>query len=231
MAALVIGTGIVRGDVANLRPFVVPGASGAPWGGVLAIFMTASFWSRLLAGIVLLTGLVGLVSALNAIIISASRILFSLGRSRMIAPRFARVHPRSGAPVFALGVCALLILVGVLAGKQAVIPIVNLSSTGLAFTFLITCLAVIRLRRRDPARVRPYRVPGGVATAWVGVAGSLLSLGLSIYQPYRDAGNAIPLEWVVLGLWTVLGALFWTFGSARRRSVSASELRSQIIPS
>ena len=301
MAVLFVGTGLVRGDVANLQPPIVPDASGARWGGVLAIFMTGSFWfagfsvvpqmmeerapgaplrrvaqmivwsilagvafkvlvvisasmtmpwrelaalplptaaaferafdSRLLAGVVLLTGLVGLVSALNSVIISASRILFSFGRSRMIDERFALVHPRTGAPVVALGAGAVLMLVGVLAGRQAVIPIVNISATGLAFAFLVTCLAVIRLRRRDPERLRPYSVPGGVTTAWVGVAGSVLSLALSIYQPYKDAGNRAPVEWLVLGLWCVLGGLFWFLGGTRRRTVSAAELRRQIIPS
>jgi len=300
MATLFVGTGLLRGDVANLRPYIVADASGAKWGGVFAIFMTASFWfagfsvvpqmmeerapgaplrrvaqmivwsivggvifkvlvvisasmtmpwrdlvelplptaaaferafdSRLLAGIVLLTGLVGLVSALNAVIISSSRILLSLGRSRMIDPRFAAVHPRFGTPVFALLFGATLILIGVLAGKQAVIPIVNISSTGLAFGFLVTCLAVIRLRRTAPERPRAYRVPGGVVTAWVGVAGSVLSLGLSIYQPYKDAGNTAPMEWLVLGVWCVLGTLFWVLGGARRRSMPTDELRALVVP-
>jgi len=300
MAVLFVGTGLLRGDLANLRPYVVANGSGAQWGGVLAIFMTGSFWfagfsvvpqmmeerapgaplrrvaqmivwsivagvvfkvlvvisasmtmpwrdlvslplptaaaferafnSRLLAGIVLLTGLVGLVSALNSVIISASRILYSLGRSRMIDHRFARLHPRFGTPSFALVLGACFMLAGVLAGKQAVIPIVNISSTGLAFAFLATCLAVIRLRRREPDRARPYRVPGGVATAWVGVAGSVLSLGLSIYQPYKDAGNTAPVEWLVLGVWCVLGAAFWMMGRARRATVSEEELRGLILP-
>lgn len=301
MAALFIGTGILRGDADNLRPFIVADASGSEWGGVIAIFMTGSFWfagfsvvpqmmeerapatplrrvgqmivwsivagvafkvlvvisasmtmpwrelvnlplptaaaferafgSRLLSGIVLFTGLVGLLSALNSVIISASRILFSLGRSRMIVAGFSGVDPRSGAPTLAIGTATVLMLVGVLAGKKAVIPIVNVSSTGLAFAFLITCLAVIRLRRRDPSRERPYRVPGGVATAYVGVAGSVLSLGLSIYQPYKDAGNTPPIEWIVVAAWAALGALFWKLGEARRRTVSAAELRAQIMPS
>jgi APA family basic amino acid/polyamine antiporter len=216
---------------------VIAASMTMPWQQLAVLPLPAATAFRVALGspalaiLVLVTGLVGLLSALNSCLISASRVLYSLGRARMLSSAVSRVHPRYGSPVSAIAISAAIALVGAAAGKKAIIPIVNVSSTGLAFAFLVTCLAVIRLRRRAPQRERPFRVPGGTLTAWVGVAGSLISLLLSLYQPWKDAGGGVPLEWIVLGAWVALGALLWMVGGHSRLSMSEDDRRAVILPS
>src|SRR5437016_3289520 len=59
--------------------------------------------STLLTDAVLLTGLFGLITVWNATLMGASRLLFALGRVRLISPWFGQVHPGSGAPIAAIG--------------------------------------------------------------------------------------------------------------------------------
>jgi amino acid transporter len=299
LSVLFIVAGIGGGDVANLTPAFSAPDGRSVTGGVLAIFMTASFWfagfnvvpqvmeerssraslrrvgqmivlsivvgvvfktlvvlssamsmpwrtlatldlpaaaafehalgSTWLAKAVLLAGLLGLLSTWNAILIAGSRLMLSMGRVHMISDRFARPHARFGTPSFALWFTTIVSLIGILLGRNALIPIVNLSSTCLAFGFLITCLGVVRLRGRWPLAHRPYTVPGGVVTGWIGAAGAAFSLGLSLYQPYKDANGALPLEWIVLAVWLTLGAIFWRWSGARRATMSPEERRRIIV--
>ena len=185
--------------------------------------------SRALGNIVLFTALFGLLSTWNAMIVCASRILFSLGRAGFISPRFGTVHPIYGSPATAVLFTGILGAFGTLLGRNALIPIVNASATCLTFAYLLTCLAMIRLRRTAPERQRPFRTPGGLVTAWVAVAGAAFSLGLSLYQPYLDAKGRIPLEWVLLTLWLALGAVFWRAAGRMRRRIDATERRAMIM--
>jgi amino acid transporter len=299
LSVVFIAAGVTRGEVANLRPGFAAAPGGTIVGGVLGIFMTASFWfagfnvvpqvmeerssraslkkvgqmivlsivvgvvfktlvvlsssmtmpwrtlatlelpaaaaferafgSTWLAKVVLVAALLSLLSTWNAILIAGSRLMLSMGRAHMIGHRFGGLHQRFGSPSFALWFTSIASLIGILLGRNALIPIVNLSSTCLAFGFLVTCIGVVRLRGRWPGVHRPYAVPGGVVTGWIGAGGSAFSLALSLYVPYRDAKGAVPLEWIVLAVWLVLGAIFWAASGARRATMSEAERRRIIV--
>jgi amino acid transporter len=195
---------------------------------VAAAFEVA-FGSTMLAKLVLVAALFGLLSTWNSVLVSGSRILFALGRASIIAPRFGAVHPRSGAPSKAVLFTAALATVGTLLGREALLPIVNVSSACLAFAYLLTCLAVLKLRRREPTRDRPYRVPGGAPTVWVGVLGSAATLALALYQPWAGAKGRLPLEWIILGVWLLIGAGFWVAAGRLRGQMAEQDRRRAIM--
>jgi APA family basic amino acid/polyamine antiporter len=206
-----------------------------PWQSLLTMDLPAAgafergLRSALLAKVVLLAALLGLIATWNAVFFAAARVLFALGRARIIHPSFGAIHPVYGSPanavlfVGAVGACAVFI------GRSAIIPIVNVGSTCLAGAFLLTCLAMIRMRRRKPDHSRPYAVPGGTWTAGVAVFFCLGILALSLYQPYADTLGSVPLEWIFLGLWIVIGMLFWRFAHRGREAVSTQERRRLIL--
>jgi len=88
---------------------------------------------------------------------------------------------------------------------------------------------VIRMRRLAPDRPRPYSVPGGTWTAGLAVLFCLGILGLSLFQPYAGAKGRMPLEWICLGLWIVMGALFWRYARHTRNLLSPRERRRLIL--
>jgi basic amino acid/polyamine antiporter, APA family len=206
-----------------------------PWQSLVRLDLPAAgafqigLGSTLLARVVLLAALLGLIATWNAVFFAAARVLFALGRARIINPSFGAIHPVHGSPaaavlfVGAVGTCAVFI------GRSAIIPIVNVGATCLAGAFLLTCLSVIRMRRLAPDRPRPYSVPGGTWTAGIAVLFCLGILGLSLFQPYADAKGRMPLEWIFLGLWIVMGTLFWRYAHRNRDEVSAQERRRLIL--
>jgi amino acid transporter len=189
----------------------------------------AAFDSQTLGRVVLFAGLLGLLSSWNAFFFAGTRVLFALGHGRMLPSWFGKVHlthrTPSGAILFVgcLGtMCAFL-------GRSAIIPIVNVGGTCLSIVFFLTCVGVIRLRNTKPDLHRPYRVPGGILTACLGAIGSLVILFLSLYQPYAASAGRFPLEWLILGIWVVLGASFWQGASRFRTGIDETERRQLIL--
>jgi APA family basic amino acid/polyamine antiporter len=206
-----------------------------PWQDLLKISLPVvgafeiGLHSLLLSKIVLLAALFGLIATWNAVFFAAARVLFALGRARIIHPSFGTIHPVYGSPNKAVIFIGLIGTCAVFIGRSAILPIVNVGATCFAAAFLFTCLGVIRLRRLRPDRLRPYSVPGGQWTAGVAVLFCFGILAMSIFQPYADAEGRIPLEWIFLGVWVVLGTLFWFFARRGRNSVSEQERRSLIL--
>jgi amino acid transporter len=185
----------------------------------------AAFRSDLLSRVVLLAGLFGAITVGNGTFLAASRLLFALGRASVIGRTFAHVDPRFGTPTRSVLFVGLIAAAGTLFGRKGIGLVVDAGSPALAFVYVITCLAVIRLRAREPNRPRPYRLPGGVATAGLGAVAAAFLFVWSLYGTQRDAHGSIPAEWWVLGAWTIAGAAFWAAARNLRARVDGAERR------
>ena len=82
----------------------------------------------------------------------------------------------------------------------------DISNAGTLYAFAMVAIAVMVLRRRDPARPRSFRVPGVWIVAPLTVIGCLL---LFFNLPIQAM--------LFLPLWSALGLLVY-FGYSRRRS-------------
>jgi amino acid transporter len=153
---------------------------------VAEVFTTA-YNFPVLTKLVLIAALLGNFTAWNGVIVCGSRVLFALGRAQIIWNGFGNVHPVFHSPATSVIFVGVVATLGVFLGRGAIIPIVNLASACFALGYLLICLGVLKLRRERPEHERPYRVPGGVVTAGLALAGSVFMLFLSLYQPYVDA--------------------------------------------
>lgn len=189
----------------------------------------AAFRSPWAANLVLVAALLGLVTTWNAVLVAASRVLFALGRARIISPVFGDIHPRFHTPHRALLFVFVVASGGVFLGRSVILPIVNMGATCFAFAYLLTALGVIRLRETRPGQERPCRVPGGKATAAVTVLVCLFMFLLSLYQPYESTQGVLPLEWILLLGWIVLGTLFWVLADGVRKQVGEAARRKLIL--
>lgn len=189
-----------------------------------AAAFAAAMGSQWLGKLVLLGGLLGLISTWNAIFFGAARLIFALGRASIILPAFGSVHPKYHSPWVAVMFVGIVGGAASLLGRNALVPIVNIGATILSSLFFLISLGVILLRYRAPDRPRPVRLPGGLLIPGVALvfAGSMAVL--SFVDPYRRA-ESVPVEWLLLGGWLVLGLIFWQVGSGVRRAVSESDRR------
>jgi len=116
--------------------------------------------SGLAVGIVALGSVIAHTAVLLVFQLGQPRIFFSMARDGLLPPVFYKVHPRFRTPHIST------ILTGVfVAGFAAVASIdemVDLTNIGTLFAFILVCAGIIVLKRKEPGRERPFRVPSGL---------------------------------------------------------------------
>ena len=98
------------------------------------------------------------------LLLTNSRLPYVLARDGLLPARLAAIHPRFGTPWVAIVLSAALYSAfAVFSFKELIVLNVWLYSLSL----LIELAAFVWLRVRQPSLARPWRVPGGMATALV----------------------------------------------------------------
>src|SRR5215213_5449802 len=98
-----------------------------------------------------------LIIATNAGLVGVSRLTFSMGQHRQLPDRIRQVHPRFHTPYIAILAFSLVAALTMLPGKTDFLA--TMYSFGAMLSFTIAHVAVIRLRRRQPQRERPWKPP------------------------------------------------------------------------
>ncbi len=99
-----------------------------------------------------------LLSSLSAYVLIGPRVYYAMARDRLFFPFASRVHPRFGTPAVSIllqGACAsALILLG------SFDQLLTYIGFALGIFPWMAVAGLFILRRREPERPRPYRVPG-----------------------------------------------------------------------
>jgi len=132
---------------------------------------------RLLGGVggqlITLLSVVSLAPLLNAIMMIGTRILFAMGRDRLLWSRAAEVNA-GGTPGIATLVTTIVAVVLIATGTFQ--QLVAIASFFLALNYAISCVALVVLRVREPATARPFRAWAYPWSAGIVVAGALVFL-------------------------------------------------------
>ena len=165
---------------------------------------------NLIIGIVAFGSVVAHTAVLLVFQLGQPRIFFSMARDGLLPASFARVHPRFRTP----HVTTILtgVAVGVCAMFTSIDEMVDLTNIGTLFAFILVCIGIIILRRREPDRPRSFRTPWSPVVPILGVLScAYLMLGL----PW--------VTWVRFGLWLLVGLLiYFSYGFKRSGLRSAS---------
>src|SRR5579864_1807876 len=162
------------------------------------------------APIAALIFLISTIGSLNGMILGAARVPYAAARDGLFFPAFGRLHPGTRVPATSL---VLLGLWGaLLAASGTFDQLTNMSVMSYALFWIPVALAVIVLRRRQPAAPRPYRVPlypwvpllFAFTMVWIVVSALLtrplestatvvlILLGLPLYPLFRGRRRAAP---------------------------------------
>ena len=110
-------------------------------------------------------------------VIATSRILFAMSRDGQLPTMFSRVLPRRKSPWLATIVVCILAALLVPLGRVATTA--SVSSLASLLAFAVVNIAVIILRRRQPERKRPFRIPWTLAgVPLLAALGALAALAL-----------------------------------------------------
>jgi ethanolamine permease len=128
-------------------------------------------------------GLFGLIASFHGIIMGYSRQIFALARAGYLPPYFAKVHARFKTPHRAIlaggvvGIAAIfsdqLIQFG---GQTLTANIVTMSVFGAILMYIISMLALFKLRRSEPRMERPYKAPMYPLFPAIALVGALVSM-------------------------------------------------------
>ena len=107
---------------------------------------------------------------------------------------------------------------------------VELTNIGTLFAFILVCIGIMVLRKRDPHRKRAFRTPFVPLTPILGIAVCLyLIVGMPWFQS-TPAGmvftryGGLPLAtWIRFGVWLVIGlVIYFVYGFRRSRLAAKS---------
>ena len=132
------------------------------------------------------------------------RIFFSMARDGLLPPVFASVHPKFKTPHVTTIITG--VLVGGIAAFATVDEMVSLTNIGTLFAFILVCIGVVILRRKDPDRPRPFRVPFGPYL--LPLLGAVSCAALIYFLPEGSYWRF--LGWLAIGL-----AIYLAYGYSR----------------
>jgi APA family basic amino acid/polyamine antiporter len=128
------------------------------------------------------------------------RIFFSMSRDGLLPPFLAKVHPKYKTPY--VGTILTGVFVAFFAAFANIAEVVDLTNIGTLFAFVLVSAGVIVLRRTDPDRNRPFRVP------WVPLT-PLISIAACLYLMVQLPN----VTWIRFGVWLVIGlVLYFAYG-------------------
>jgi APA family basic amino acid/polyamine antiporter len=140
--------------------------------------------------------LAGMTSVLLVFQLGQPRIFMAMARDGLLPRYFARIHPRFRTPHITT------IWTGIFVGGVAMFTdigsLADLTNIGTLFAFVLVCCGVLVLRRKDPTRSRPFRVP---LVPVFPILGVLLCFVLML---------SLPIEtWMRFFIWLILGLLIY----------------------
>jgi APA family basic amino acid/polyamine antiporter len=149
----------------------------------------------------------GLSSVMLVLCYGQTRIFYTMARDGLLPKVFAEIHPKFRTPW--MGTILLGVVIAIAASFLPISLLGDLVSLGTAVAFSIVCLSVIYLRIKHPDLPRPFKVPGGMVTAALGIAACLF-LAYQNFQPMIiHAMNDNPLPLMILGGYAAIGAVIY----------------------
>jgi basic amino acid/polyamine antiporter, APA family len=157
------------------------------------------------AGLLAFGAVIAMTAVLLVFQLGQPRILMSMSRDGLLGPWFQKIHPKYRTPH------VTTILTGVFVAFFSAIAnideIVQLTNIGTLFAFVLVCLGILILRKREPDRPRKFRVPLVPLVPLLGIAMCVfLMSGLPL------------LTWIRFVLWLVSGlTIYFLYGIRKSR--------------
>jgi APA family basic amino acid/polyamine antiporter len=185
-----------------------------PWRNVnIEAPVARAFLDRGLTGpshVITLGALAGLTSVMLVMLLGQTRVLYAMANDGLLPKRFfADIHPRLRTPwKNTILVGSVAAVVGSLTPIDDIGKMVNI---GTLLAFVIVCIAVLVLRRSNPAQPRPFRTP------WVPLV-PVLGVLFNGYMMYKLGW----VNWARLIVWLVIGlVVYFSYGLKHSRVQAA----------
>ncbi len=170
-----------------------------------AMSMVGQNW---VAGLISIGALTGLTSVLLVLMLAATRILYAMSRDKFLPSILQTLHPKFKTPhILTLFVGIICIIGSILLNISTAAELCNF---GTFASFIIVCVAVLILRKIDPERPRPFKVP---FSPFLPILGIVCCGGLMLYSmQFLKTSRILFPAWVILGI-----AFYFLYGYKEQR--------------
>ncbi len=166
------------------------------------------------AGMISLGALAGITSVLLVMLLAGTRILFAMSRDGFLPGIFQRIHPKYKTPHILTIFVGIICIIGTL--FLDLTESAKLCNYGTLTSFVIVCVAVLILRKIDPDRKRPFKVPLSPFTPLMGI---ICCGGLMIYSMVSSKSSTL-----LFIVWLIMGIMFYfSYGYKNKRKLEDSE--------
>jgi basic amino acid/polyamine antiporter, APA family len=155
----------------------------------------------------------GLTSVLLVNILAQTRLFFSMSKDGLLPKRvFGTLHSVYKTPFN--GTLITGFAIAIVAGLFPLTVIAKLVNIGTLFAFVIICLAVFIMRKKEPGATRGFRVP------WLPVVGSigiLVNLSMMLSLGWEN--------WARLIVWMLIGLVIYFFYGQKNSTLKANQAK------
>lgn len=157
-----------------------------------------------LAQFVTVAILFGFTSVILVMLLGQSRVFYSMGKDGLLPKMFGDLHPKYQTPWKANLV--IFVIVGLFAAFVPGDIVGDMTSIGTLFAFILVCVSVIVLRKREPDLPRQFKTP---MVPLVPILGIMVCLAMIYGLGWTN--------WLRLVGWLALGFVIY-FGYSKRNS-------------
>ena len=163
-------------------------------------------------------------TGINGFFIASSRLLFSMGRAKILPAWFCKVHPKYQTPHNAIIFVLMICITAPFFGREVLNWVVDMSAIGTVIAYLYSCLSAYKYM---VAHQHEEGAKRGRIYAALGVLSSVICLGLLTVP---GSPGAIGHEsWMALFVWCALGAVFYKTQIGEFMSMSRAEQTNLIL--
>ncbi len=223
IASLAVCTILYIAVVAVLNGMVPFNELGVPSPVAFAMIHAGLPWA---AFIISLGAIAGLTTVLLVMMFGQSRIIFAMGRDKLLPPIFNSVHPRFHTPFFSTVFFGVLI--AFVAAFTDIDTVGSLTNMGTLVAFILVSLALPQIRKRYPQLTSSFMVPGG---PWlIPILSAIAALGLIGFLWIGPHLFGVPIAWLGFVVWMIIGfAVYYGYGKAHS-TVGAADLATKKPP-
>lgn len=172
----------------------------SPWRGLLnhsfatAVAFESGSGSHWLVALIFACAAASLVKIFNGNFVASSRLIFGLGRARLILPKLGEVHATNQTPWMAVLLVGAITVLTQLLGDNLLVSVTEVGSLASAIGWLASCASYYRLEASVRERL--------IAVLGMLVALSLVAIKLLPWSPGHLTGSEYLalLAWILLGL-------------------------------
>jgi len=182
-----------------------------------------AFDMPIIAKFMIVGGICGIITSWNGFIVGASRILFAMGRAKMLPGFFGWVHPKYQTPVFSILFVGLICSLAPLFGETVLIWLLDTAAFSTVIVYLLITISFLLIRKKEPELRRLYYIK---KSRRVGAGAAIIAIFfLFWYTPFSPNALQWPYEWAIVLAWVTIGVFFSMISkiSDRKKRITKAE--------